>query len=106
MGQNGDFAFLPIPSNTKNIVQNGQISMDFRKNFRKKKLFLENRRKLTPQKYIHPSGISRGRFVYSFDKPKVFGLPGIIFFSETWYFCNMLAFLDNLAQKQLNEITN
>ena len=69
MGQNGDFAFLTIPSNTKNIVQNGQISMDFRKNFRKKIFFLESRRKLTPQKYIHPSGTSRGRFVYSFDKP-------------------------------------
>ena len=74
MGQNGDFAFLPIPSNTKNIVQNGQISMDFRKIFWKKS-FLENHRKLTSQKYIHPSGISRGRFVHSFDKPKVLGLP-------------------------------
>ena len=28
------------------------------------------------------------------------------FFSETWYFFNMLAFLGNSAQKQLNEITN
>ena len=39
MGQNGDFAFLPISTNTKNIVQNGQISMDFNKNFRKKNYF-------------------------------------------------------------------
>ena len=81
MGQNGDFAFLPIPSNIKNIVQNGQILMDFKKFFGKK-IFSKNRRKLTPQKYIHPSGISRWRFVYSFDKPKVFGLPGIFFFPK------------------------
>ena len=39
MGQNGDFEFLPIHSKTKNIVQNGQISMDFRKKFRKKNYF-------------------------------------------------------------------
>ena len=59
MGQNGDFAFLPIPSNIKNIVQNGQILMDFKKIFGKK-FFSKNRRKLTPQKYIHISGILRG----------------------------------------------
>ena len=65
----------------KNIIQNDQFLMDFRKIFRKK-IFLENRRKLTPQKYIHLSDISRGRFVYSFDKPKVFGLLGIFFFPK------------------------
>ena len=39
MGQNGDFAFLPIPCNTKNIIQNGQILIDFRKIFWKKNYF-------------------------------------------------------------------
>ena len=47
-----------------------------------KKLFIENGGKLRPLKYIQLSGMSGGRFVYSFEEPKLIGLPGIIFFPK------------------------
>ena len=80
MGQNGDFAFLPIPSHIKISSKMAKFQWILGKFFEKK--ILKNRRKLTPQKYIHPSDTSRGRFVYSFDKPKALGLPRIIFFPK------------------------
>ena len=51
MGQNGDFAFLPIPCNTKNIIQNGQILMDFRKIFQKKSISQKPYKNDTPKVY-------------------------------------------------------